>query len=262
MRKRAIDKAVAFVTERLNGEDGLGAIFPAMANSRDDVRRARLSGGPSAIARSRARRSTSCWSSRSDEAYCQPCVSPVWDTALVCHALLEVGGERGGRAGRARARLARSRCRCSTCRRLDRAAAGRAARRLGVPVRQRRIIPISTTPRSSSWRWTARRALHAARGLRRRRSRARANGSSACRARTAAGARSTPTTTTTISTTSRSPTTARCSIRRPRTSPRAACRCWRSSARRPATSAAVARARRLSARARSCRTAAGTAAGA
>ena len=28
------------------------------------------------------------------EAYCQPCVSPVWDTALVCHALLEVGGER------------------------------------------------------------------------------------------------------------------------------------------------------------------------
>ena len=32
-RQRAIAKAVAFVTERLNGEDGLGAIFPAMANS-------------------------------------------------------------------------------------------------------------------------------------------------------------------------------------------------------------------------------------
>src|SRR5450755_3230281 len=28
------------------------------------------------------------------EAYCQPCVSPIWDTGLVCHALLEVGGER------------------------------------------------------------------------------------------------------------------------------------------------------------------------
>jgi squalene-hopene/tetraprenyl-beta-curcumene cyclase len=26
------------------------------------------------------------------EAYCQPCVSPVWDTALTCHALLEMGG--------------------------------------------------------------------------------------------------------------------------------------------------------------------------
>ena len=32
-RQRAIDAAVAFVSERLNGEDGLGAIFPAMANS-------------------------------------------------------------------------------------------------------------------------------------------------------------------------------------------------------------------------------------
>ena len=27
------------------------------------------------------------------EAYCQPCVSPVWDTALTCHALTEAGGE-------------------------------------------------------------------------------------------------------------------------------------------------------------------------
>jgi squalene-hopene/tetraprenyl-beta-curcumene cyclase len=29
-----------------------------------------------------------------DEAYCQPCVSPVWDTGLACHALLEVGSDR------------------------------------------------------------------------------------------------------------------------------------------------------------------------
>ena len=32
-RQRAIDRAVAWVGERLNGEDGLGAIYPAMANS-------------------------------------------------------------------------------------------------------------------------------------------------------------------------------------------------------------------------------------
>src|SRR5262249_54508447 len=31
---------------------------------------------------------------KEDEAYCQPCLSPVWDTALVVHALMEVGGER------------------------------------------------------------------------------------------------------------------------------------------------------------------------
>src|ERR1041384_1429293 len=30
---------------------------------------------------------------KEDEAYCQPCVSPVWDTALVAHSLLEAGGE-------------------------------------------------------------------------------------------------------------------------------------------------------------------------
>lgn len=32
-RRRAIERAEAWVGERLNGEDGLGAIFPAMANS-------------------------------------------------------------------------------------------------------------------------------------------------------------------------------------------------------------------------------------
>src|SRR5258705_13194230 len=30
---RAIDSAVAFIEERLNGEDGLGAIYPPMANT-------------------------------------------------------------------------------------------------------------------------------------------------------------------------------------------------------------------------------------
>jgi len=59
-RKRAIDKAVAFVTERLNGIDGLGAIYPAMENSVKmyavlAIRRIIPTG------RSRAPRSTSCW---------------------------------------------------------------------------------------------------------------------------------------------------------------------------------------------------------
>jgi squalene-hopene/tetraprenyl-beta-curcumene cyclase len=35
-----------------------------------------------------------------DEAYCQPCVSPVWDTALAAHALLEAGGSRCDEAAR------------------------------------------------------------------------------------------------------------------------------------------------------------------
>ena len=91
-RQRAIAKAVAFVTERLNGEDGLGAIFPAMANTvmlfdaldypRDH---------PEVVT---ARRAVDrLLVVKRDEAYCQPCVSPVWDTVLACHALIEVGGD-------------------------------------------------------------------------------------------------------------------------------------------------------------------------
>jgi squalene-hopene/tetraprenyl-beta-curcumene cyclase len=93
LRVRAIDRAVAWVDERLNGEDGLGAILPAMANSvmmydalgvpAEDPRRA--------IARQSIDKLLAV---HDEETYCQPCVSPVWDTGLACHALLEVGGGR------------------------------------------------------------------------------------------------------------------------------------------------------------------------
>ncbi|HEU5272801.1 MAG TPA: squalene--hopene cyclase [Xanthobacteraceae bacterium] len=91
-RRRAIDKAAAFVTERLNGEDGLGAIFPAMVNSllMYDV----LGLPPDDPNVTTARASIEkLLVIKEDEAYCQPCVSPVWDTGLVCHALMEVGSE-------------------------------------------------------------------------------------------------------------------------------------------------------------------------
>ena len=94
-RKRAIDKAVAFVKERLNGEDGLGAIFPAMANSvmMFDV----LGFPPDYPERAIARKSIDkLLIVKADEAYCQPRVSPVWDTALAAHALLEAGDGKDG----------------------------------------------------------------------------------------------------------------------------------------------------------------------
>jgi squalene-hopene/tetraprenyl-beta-curcumene cyclase len=93
-RRRAIDRAIAFVSERLNGEDGLGAIFPAMANAAmmfdalDDKKSA-------AVARGSVEKLLVIGK---NEAYCQPCVSPVWDTALACHALLEIGSDEA-RAG-------------------------------------------------------------------------------------------------------------------------------------------------------------------
>ncbi len=91
-RQRAIDRAVAWVGERLNGEDGLGAIFPAMANS--VMMYDALGYAADHPARAIARRSIEkLLVVHDDEAYCQPCVSPIWDTGLACHALLEVGGE-------------------------------------------------------------------------------------------------------------------------------------------------------------------------
>jgi squalene-hopene/tetraprenyl-beta-curcumene cyclase len=90
LRARAIDSAVAFVEERLNGEDGLGAIYPPMANT---VMMYEVLGKPAdyppyALTRKGLENLLVVGE---HEAYCQPCVSPVWDTALTCHALIEAG---------------------------------------------------------------------------------------------------------------------------------------------------------------------------
>ena len=96
-RQRAIDKAVAFVTERLNGEDGLGGIFPAMANSlmMFDC----LGYSPDHPACRTAAAAIGKLLVRDPKrSYCQPCLSPVWDTALACHALMEIGDRHLGPA--------------------------------------------------------------------------------------------------------------------------------------------------------------------
>jgi squalene-hopene/tetraprenyl-beta-curcumene cyclase len=88
-RQRAIDQAVAFVNERLNGEDGLGGIFPAIANTLMvyDC----LGYSPDhpcyRTADAALHKLLVLDPGRS---YCQPCLSPVWDTALTCHTLMEV----------------------------------------------------------------------------------------------------------------------------------------------------------------------------
>ena len=90
-RQRAIDAAVAFVRERLNGDDGLGGIYPAIANAtmmfhclgyaKDHP--------DAAICRAALRKHLVLEPGRS---YCQPCLSPVWDTGLAALALIEAGG--------------------------------------------------------------------------------------------------------------------------------------------------------------------------
>ena len=97
MRARALRKALAFITERLNGEDGLGGIFPAMANTvmafdalgyeRDDA--------DMAVALKAVRKLLVLGE---ESGYCQPCLSPIWDTSLTAHALMEAGEPRDGEA--------------------------------------------------------------------------------------------------------------------------------------------------------------------
>ena len=90
-RARAIEDAVAFVTERLNGEDGLGAIYPAMANAvmMFDALGYRPE-HPDAVTAWGAVRKLLVVTDT--EAYCQPCLSPIWDTSLAGHAVAEAEG--------------------------------------------------------------------------------------------------------------------------------------------------------------------------
>jgi len=92
-RARAIARAMQFTEERLNGVDGIGGIFPAMVNAvlamealgyaKDDPR---LVTAKQAV--------EGLLIVKDDEAYCQPCSSPVWDTGLAAHALMEARNER------------------------------------------------------------------------------------------------------------------------------------------------------------------------
>jgi squalene-hopene/tetraprenyl-beta-curcumene cyclase len=91
IRELATRRAEAWVLERLNGEDGLGAIFPAMVNALEMmVLRGYPSDDPRRLTAKRALEKLLVIHESS--AYCQPCVSPIWDTALACLALQEAGG--------------------------------------------------------------------------------------------------------------------------------------------------------------------------
>ena len=96
LRNKAIQQALAFTEERLNGEDGMGAIFPPMANA---VMVYDALGYPESYPPRKLQRDgiDKLLVIGEEEAYCQPCVSPVWDTALACHALLEAGGDEAQR---------------------------------------------------------------------------------------------------------------------------------------------------------------------
>ncbi|MGZ8158789.1 MAG: squalene--hopene cyclase [Methylobacter sp.] len=89
VRRKATNKAQDWFMARLNGYDGLGGIFTAMVNAYEamDYLRFPADDEQRRIARAAIDRLLVV---KDDVAYCQPCVSPVWDTALSALALQEV----------------------------------------------------------------------------------------------------------------------------------------------------------------------------
>ncbi len=88
IRRRAIKKAENWFIERLNGEDGLGGIFPAMVNAHEALL---LLGYDEdhPLVKTTKRALQKLLIVEEDSAYCQPCLSPMWDTGLSCLAIRE-----------------------------------------------------------------------------------------------------------------------------------------------------------------------------
>ena len=92
IRNISIRKCEQWFLNRMNEEHGIGGIFPAMVNVFESLV---VLGYPREHPqRKQARKAIdNLLVNRGNTIYCQPCVSPIWDTALACQTLIEV--ERG-----------------------------------------------------------------------------------------------------------------------------------------------------------------------
>ncbi|WP_088510049.1 squalene--hopene cyclase [Burkholderia ubonensis] len=92
LRQRAIRHAEAWCAERMNGEDGLGGIFPPIVYSYQMME---VLGYPEdhPLRRDCEHALEKLLVTRADgSVYCQPCLSPVWDTAWSTMALEQARG--------------------------------------------------------------------------------------------------------------------------------------------------------------------------
>ena len=85
----AIEKAKDCIIELLNGEDGLGVISPAMMAAYEALLLLGMPKDHELIVTARKAIDKLLVINEHD-AYCQPCLSPVWDTALAALAIQEV----------------------------------------------------------------------------------------------------------------------------------------------------------------------------
>ncbi|NOQ62984.1 MAG: squalene--hopene cyclase [Methyloprofundus sp.] len=88
MHQIAINRAKNWIIERLNGEDGLGGIFPAMVAAYQALLLLDMDEDNEHVITAR-KAIEKLLVETDDTAYYQPCLSPVWDTGLMLLALQE-----------------------------------------------------------------------------------------------------------------------------------------------------------------------------
>ncbi|MCK5924461.1 MAG: squalene--hopene cyclase, partial [Methylococcales bacterium] len=88
MHQKAIEEAKVWIIEHLNGEDGLGGIFPAMVAAYESLLLLETPKTDPMMVTAR-KAIDKLLIIKDDYAYCQPCLSPVWDTGLAALALQE-----------------------------------------------------------------------------------------------------------------------------------------------------------------------------
>jgi len=88
LKKKSLDTAYEWIVKRLNDKDGLGGIFPAMVNALIALKLDNNNRFKSEIVLAeKALRELLVI--KKTEAYCQPCLSPIWDTGWVGLAFME-----------------------------------------------------------------------------------------------------------------------------------------------------------------------------
>jgi squalene-hopene/tetraprenyl-beta-curcumene cyclase len=91
VRRTAVERAAAWMIERLEGSDGLSAILPAMVNSVLALKSLGHAEGDPLLRENLRHLDDLILSNAAGELRVQPCVSPVWDTVLASYALSLAG---------------------------------------------------------------------------------------------------------------------------------------------------------------------------
>lgn len=94
VRNISVRRCEKWFTDRMNEEHGIGGILPAMVN----VYEALIVLGHdknSAVVKQARKAIDNLLVDEGDRSYCQPCTSPVWDTALACQTLIEIEEDDG-----------------------------------------------------------------------------------------------------------------------------------------------------------------------